>query len=58
MAASLTYTYRKKHRVKTFALPKLIYTLTVLPNPPNDIIKDIQSEIFNFIWDGKPDKIR
>ena len=44
--------------LKTFALPKLIYTLTVLPNPPNDIIEDIKSEIFNFIWDGKPDKIK
>ncbi len=30
----------------------------VLPNPPNDIINDIKSAIFNFIWDGKPDKIK
>jgi len=38
--------------LKTFALPKLVYVLTVLPNPPNDIINDINSTIFNFIWDG------
>ena len=44
--------------LKTFALPKLIYVLTVLPNPPNDVINDIKSAIFNFIWDGKPDKIK
>ena len=28
--------------VKTFALPKLIYPLTVLENPPEEIIKKIQ----------------
>ncbi|KAH3801753.1 hypothetical protein DPMN_155414 [Dreissena polymorpha] len=33
--------------LKTFALPKLIYILTVLPNPPNDVINDIKSAIFN-----------
>ena len=44
--------------VKTFALPKLIYPLTVLNNPPLDILKKIKFEIFNFIWDSKPDKIK
>ena len=43
--------------VKTFALPKLIYPLTVLDNPPVDILRKIISEIFNFIWESKPDKI-
>ena len=44
--------------VKTFALPKLIYPLTVLDNPPVHIINKIKSETFNFIWDSKPDKIK
>ena len=44
--------------VKTFALPKLIYPLTVLNNPPADIINKIKSEIFIFIWDSKPDKVK
>ena len=44
--------------VKTFALPKLIYPLTVLNNPPLDILKKIKFEIFNFIWDSKPDEIK
>ena len=43
--------------VKTFALPKLIYPLTVLNIPPVDILKQIKSEIFKFIWEPKPDKI-
>ena len=37
--------------------PNLIYPLTVLNNPPADIINKIKSEIFRFIWDSKPDKV-
>ena len=44
--------------VKTFALPKQIYPLTVLDNPPVDILRKIKSEIFNFIWESKPDEIK
>ena len=46
--------------IKTFALPKLIYPLTVLNNPPEQIINKIlvKTEIFKFIWESKPDKIR
>ena len=44
--------------VKTFALPKLIYPLTVLNTPPVDILKQIKSEFFKFIWESKPDKIK
>ena len=34
--------------IKTFALPKLIYPLTVLPNPPANILINI----------NKPDKVK
>ena len=43
--------------IKTFALPKLIYPLTVLPNIDEVTIKDIIDSIFKFLWDDKPDKI-
>ena len=43
---------------KIFALSKLIYPLNVLNNPPVDILKKTKFEIFNFIWDSKPDKIK
>ena len=49
---------RKITVVKTFALPKLIYPLTVLENPPEEIIKKNKTIIFKFIWDSKPDKIK
>jgi hypothetical protein len=44
--------------IKTFELPKLIYTYTVLEHPPDQTIKDITTTIFNFLWDGKTDKIK
>ena len=44
--------------IKTYALPKLIYPLTVLNNPPKHILDDINKTIFSFIWNDKPDKIK
>ena len=44
--------------IKTFALPKLIYPFTVLLDPPKEIIQKLSSEIFSFIWDSKPDRIK
>ena len=43
--------------IKTFALPKLIYPLTVLPNPPNDVIIDIKKYMNEFIWKSKVNKV-
>ena len=44
--------------LKTFAFPKLIYPLQVLANPQQCILKDINTKMFSFLWDGKPDKIK
>ena len=44
--------------IKSYALPKLIYPLTSLPNPPKEAIKGIEKMMYDFIWDGKPDKIK
>jgi hypothetical protein len=44
--------------IKTLALPILGQWLTVLPDPPDHIIKSLQN-IFNiFIWNGKTEKIK
>ena len=43
--------------IKTFALPKLIFPLTLLKQPNEQTIKEINHHMFKFIWDGKPDKI-
>jgi hypothetical protein len=39
-------------------LPILIQILTVLPNPPDNILKDIQKSFFKFLWNGKRDKVK
>ena len=44
--------------IKNYALPKLIYFLTSLPNPPKDTINRLEKSMYNFLWDGKPDKIK
>ena len=44
--------------VKTYALPKLIYPLSVLYNPNMKLIEEIHKVIFKLIWDGKLDKIK
>ena len=42
--------------IKNYALPKLIYALSFLPNPPTQTVKRIEKLMYNFIWDGKPEK--
>ena len=42
--------------VKQLALPKLLYSATML-SVPNDIIKELNAIIYDFIWCGK-DKVK
>ena len=44
--------------VKSEALSQLNYLMTVLPQPNNAQIKEIESIIFRFVWGGKPDRIK
>ena len=44
--------------IKSYALPKIIYPLISLPNPPKETIKRIEKLMYGFILDGKPDKIK
>ena len=43
--------------LKTYALPKLTYPLTILENPNSIIMKILKDSMFKVLWDGKPDKI-
>ena len=49
--------YGKMNIVKTFGLSKLIYNASVLVIPEH-FIKETEKLIFDFIWDGKPAKIK
>jgi len=39
--------------LKIFALPKLLYPLSVLDTPSQETIKTISDIMFNFVWDYK-----
>ena len=44
--------------IKSLALPILIQSLTILPNPSFENFKKIENIFFKFLWNGKPDKIK
>jgi len=44
--------------LKSFAVPKLIYPLTLLHNPDQNCINKIKKLMFQFLWDNKPEKIQ
>ena len=44
--------------IKTFLLSQLNHIFLALPNPNPQIIKEINSTLFKFLWDNKPDKIK
>ena len=42
--------------IKTFAIPKLLFRASVIPKP-NDLVKEVNSIFYTFIWNGK-DKVK
>lgn len=44
--------------IKTFALSQLVYVFTVLPLPPSNFFRDLETMFYSFIWSKKPDKIQ
>ena len=43
--------------IKTLAVSQIVYILSSLPTPP-DVLKTINSILYDFLWDGKDDKIK
>ena len=44
--------------IMRLALPNLVQILTVLPNTPVQVIKELQDIFDKALWNGKPDKIK
>ena len=44
--------------LKSLILSKLIYLWIMLPNPPDEYLDSLQKKCFQFVWDGKIDKIK
>lgn len=43
--------------IKTLAVSQIVYILSSLPRPPDhDVLKTINSILYDFLWDGKGDK--
>ena len=49
---------RKITIIKTFLISKLIYLFTSLPTPLDNYIKEIENQLYQFLWDNKPDKVK
>ena len=43
--------------IKTLTVSFIVYILSSLPTPP-DILKTINSILYDFLWDGNGDKIK
>ena len=44
--------------IKSLAVPKLVHLFRSLPCPSEEFFKELDSIIYSFIWNGKPDKIK
>ena len=44
--------------IKTLLLAQLVYLTVPLPRPSDNILKTIDTTMFNFLWGGKRDKIK
>ena len=43
--------------IKMLIIPKFNHLFISIPNPREAFLKDLNSTLHKFIWDGKPDKI-
>ena len=50
--------YGKVTILNSFILSQLVYLMSVLPSPTEEFLIQIHRMIFNFLWSGKPDKIK
>lgn len=50
--------YGKIVVIKSLIVSKIVHLLISLPKPSDRIIKNIQNLLYQFLWDGKPDKIK
>ena len=43
--------------IKSLGLSQMIYLLSVLPNPNDVFLKNLDTIVYKFIWSNKPDKV-
>lgn len=50
--------YGKVIIIKSLAISKFVHLFISLPNPPKELIKELQSLFFKFMWNRGPDRIK
>jgi hypothetical protein len=50
--------YGKICIIKSLALSKLVHLFSSIPNPPENIIQQLQNLCFKFVWSNKTEKIK
>lgn len=43
--------------IKTLFIPKMNHLILTLPNPPTHYVKQFEVKLYDFLWDGKLNKI-
>ena len=44
--------------INTLVIPQFIYLLMAFPSPETSFFKGFEHNIFRFLWNNKPDKIK
>ena len=44
--------------IKSLALSQITHLFATLPSPSNKFLNELESALYKFIWNGKPDKIK
>ena len=44
--------------VKSLVLSKFVHFIISLPDPPPDLLKELEKRFYRFIWNKGPDRIR
>ena len=44
--------------IKSLIISKIVHILIALPTPSSKLFKKINKMLYDFLWDGKPDKIK
>jgi exonuclease III len=50
--------YGKVTIINTFVISQLVYLLSVLPSPSEEMLVRINKLLFEFVWNAKPDKVK
>jgi hypothetical protein len=57
MVKTNTYSNWKKYIIKTLIISKLNHLCLAIPGPDENLIRQLTSKKYSFIWDDKPDKV-